>query len=414
MRSQQGTTTEREPPVSVRHASLAVVLVLVACGPGPSGLTLQQEDGSDLPVRGLDAAWGARFLEGDALFDTPFREADGLGPVYIRASCGGCHQAATRGPGFVERMVQVDAAGEPVPGMPALPYGTVVRPFAITGAHPLLAPSRADVRLHQRAGIPVMGRGWLEAISDAELLRVAAAQAQRTDGVSGRVNHVTWRSEANPDSPFHDFQPGAVVIGRFGLKARQPTLDDFAADALQGDMGITSALRPVEPPNPDGLTDDAKAGVDVDAALVNAIADYVRLIAIPPRQDMGPRGPQLFAQVACDACHVPSLKTRADYPIPQLANADAPVFTDLLVHDMGPALADGLTDGEATGREWRTSPLVGLRFLKAFLHDGRAQSLDEAVRLHGGAGSEAKASVDLYLALSDDDRAALLNYLSSL
>ncbi|MEW5743000.1 MAG: di-heme oxidoredictase family protein [Myxococcota bacterium] len=397
-----------------KAAALAVLLGLAACGPASSGLTLRQEDGSDQPLRGLDAHWGARFLEGDALFDTPFRETDGLGPVYIRTSCGGCHEAATRGPGFVERMVQVDAAGEPVPGMPALPYGTVVRPFATGGARPLLAPERADVRMHQRAGIPVMGRGWLEAIAERELLRVEAEQARRTDGVSGRVNRVTWSSRANPTSPFHAHQPGDVVIGRFGLKARQPTLDDFTADALQGDMGVTSALRPNELPNPDGRTDDAKAGEDVDAALVNAIADYVRLIAIPPRKDTGPRGPALFARANCDACHVPSLRTRADYPIPQLADADAPVFTDLLLHDMGPSLADGLSDGEATGREWRTAPLIGLRFLKAFLHDGRAATLDEAVRQHGAEGSEAKASVDLYLALSEDDRTALVHYLSSL
>src|SRR3990167_9196613 len=95
-----------------------------------------------------------------------------------------------------------------------------------------------------RSGIPVMGRGWLEAIADSELERVAAEQTSRTDGVSGRPNHVTWKSEYNPETLFHQHQPGDVVIGRFGLKARQPTLDDFAADALQGDMGLTSPLRP--------------------------------------------------------------------------------------------------------------------------------------------------------------------------
>lgn len=392
---------------------MALTAVVLA-GCGPASLSRQLEDGSDLPLPGIDASWQARFDRGDTLFDTPFREADGLGPLYIRNSCGGCHQAATRGPGFVERMAQVDASGQPVPGMPGLPFGTVVRPFATVGATPLLAPERADVKRSQRAGIPVMGRGWLEAIDDAELLRLEAEQALRTDGVSGRANRVTWRSAANPDTTFHQHQPGDLVLGRFGLKARQPTLDDFAADALQGDMGVTSTLRPDELPNPDGLTDDAKPGVDVDAALVNELADYVRLIAIPARAAPDFRGPVLFAQVGCDACHVPSLKTRPDYPIAPMAGTDAFVFTDLLLHDLGPSLADGLTDGTATPSEWRTAPLIGLRFLKAFLHDGRATTVDEAIRLHGADGSEAKHAVDAFIALPDAERQLLVDYVTSL
>ena len=240
----------------------------------------------------------------------------------------------------------------PTPGQPALPWGSVVRPFATGLATPLLAPSRADVLVSTRAGIPVMGRGWLEAIADSELVRVAAEQALRTDGVSGRLNHVAWTSEYNPETPFHQHRPGDPVIGRFGLKARQPTLDDFAADALQGDMGLTSPLRPHEVPNAEGLLDDAKPGVDVTLAQTNALGDYVRLLAIPGRGAVSEAGRDRFVRAGCTVCHVPSLRTRADYPIPQLADADAAVFTDLLLHDMGPSLADGLTDGEAGPREW--------------------------------------------------------------
>lgn len=392
--------------------SLLVAAALAGCGPLP---TLRTDTSSDLPLRGLDEAWSARFAEGDRLFDVPFREADGLGPLYIRASCSSCHDGAARGPGTVSRLVQVDADGvTPTAGQPALPLGSVVRPFSTGQATPLTAPARADVRVHTRAGIPVMGRGWMEAIADSELERVAAEQSSRTDGVSGRLNHVTWKSEYNPETLFHQHRPGDVVIGRFGLKARQPTLDDFAADALQGDMGLTSPLRPREVPNAEGILDDAKPGVDVTLAQTNALGDYVRLLSIPPRAEVAARGQERFVEAGCAACHVPSLRTRADYPIPQLADANAAVFTDLLVHDMGPELADGLTDGEAGPREWRTAPLIGLRFLKAFLHDGRAADVETAIRLHGAEGSEAAASVVAFQSLSEADRTSLLEFVSSL
>lgn len=387
-------------------AQVALALVLAGCGPLPM---LRSDTSSDLPLQGVDDTWRAQFDEGDRLFDVPFREADGLGPLYIRQSCGSCHAGAARGPGTVLRLVQLEPDGTATQGQPALTFGSVVRPFATSGAAPLLPPDRADVRVQTRAGIPVMGRGWLEAISDAEIERVAAEQALRTDGVSGRINHVTWKSEFNPQTPFHQHLPGDVVIGRFGLKARQATLDDFAADALQGDMGLTSPLRPHEVPNAQGALDDAKPGVDVTLAQTNALGDYVRLLAIPPRRKAN--GREQFVATGCAACHVPSLRTRADYPIAPMANADAAVFSDLLLHDMGPSLADGLTEGEAGPSEWRTAPLIGLRFLTAFLHDGRTDDLETAIRLHGG---EAEGSVQAFSSLTAEDRTSLLDFVSSL
>src|SRR6185503_11387239 len=109
-------------------------------------------------------------------------------------------------------------------------------------------------------------------ILDSEIQRVANEQAARSDAIKGRVNHVTYASEANTDKTYHSHVKGDAVIGRFGLKARVATLDDFAADAFQGDMGITSPLRPNEFQNPDALTDDDKPGPDVDYASVNSRA----------------------------------------------------------------------------------------------------------------------------------------------
>lgn len=391
-----------------------LMLGLAACGPEMTPVETRPDFSSDLPIAGVSLEWETAFNDGDALFDLPFREADGLGPLFIRTSCGNCHRAAARGPGLVERVVQFDFDGKPTPGQPALPYGSVIRPYANSGASPLLAPMRDDVKVSRRAGIPVMGRGWMEAVADSEIIRVAAEQAVRTDGVSGRINYVKWMSEPNADTRFHQHRLGDTVIGRFGLKARQPMLDDFSADALQGDMGLTSPLRTHEVPNAEGLVDDGKPGLDMTMEQTNALSDYVRLIAIPVRKKVNQTGREKFEAVGCNACHVPSLRTRDDYPIPQLAGADAAIFSDLLLHDLGPSLSDGIVDGDASASEWRTAPLIGVRFLTAFLHDGRAATVDAAIRLHGADGSEAKSSVESYAALADDDRAALLEYVSSL
>jgi CxxC motif-containing protein (DUF1111 family) len=179
-------------------------------------------------------------------------------------------------------------------------------------------------------------------------------------------------------------------------------------------MGVTSPLRPVELANPDGLTDDLKEGEDVTLETVNLVADYMRLLELPARAPADERGQTLFAKVDCAVCHVPSLKTRADYPIALLAGIDAPIFTDLLLHDLGPDLADGLADESAASVAWKTAPLIGLRHFNAYLHDGRARTIEQAILLHDGPGSEAAASVAAFRALSFEDRAALIDFVRSL
>lgn len=373
----------------------------------------------DVPIDGLTSEQVAAFDEGDRLFELALREADGLGPLYTRTSCGGCHASAVRGPGVVQKMSVVEADGfTPAADQSLLAYGHTVHPLVAGGAKtPVLPPADPRVKVTTRVGPSVLGRGYIEAIADEEIERVEREQAARTDGIHGRINHVTYTSQKNVDTSVHAHGPGDTVIGRFGLKARVGYLDDFTADALQGDMGITSPLRPTEIANPDGLTDDAKAGVDVTFDSVNKRTQYVRTIAIPRRATLDAHGGDLFMQVKCAVCHVPSMKTRADYPIAPIAGKDAPVYTDVLLHDMGAELADGLPagqDGQATGRDWKTTPLIGLRFEKSYLHDGRARSIDEAIRMHGGTGSEAAESARLYGALSDADRKALLDFVGGL
>jgi len=321
----------------------------------------------------------------------------------------------------------VEADGvTPAADQSMLAFGHTVHPLGVAGLHgsglgptPILPPEGlANVKVTTRLGPPVIGRGYIEAIADSEIERVEAEQALRSDAIHGRINRVAYASEPNEDTSFHTYQKGQTVIGRFGLKARVPTLDDFTADAFQGDMGITSPLRPTEFANPDGLTDDDKPGVDVDYRSVNLRATYIRLLAIPGRKTNA-LGAQLFESTQCSACHVPALRTRNDYPIPELAGVDAEVYTDLLLHRMGNDLADGLpasasVDGEAGSFEWRTAPLIGLRFNRTFMHDGRAKSIEEAVLAHRAEGSEANAVVDGFEALAETEREALLEFVEAL
>ncbi len=422
---------------------------------GASDVAIQQGDPSDVPLNGLTADELQQFNTGDSDFDTPMYSSDGLGPLYTRDSCGSCHDNGARGPGLVQKMVVVGTDGvTPVANQNVfLPFGNTEHPLVVTSIPgvktPILPPdfdgglvtgidldggfvpddggdgggidlgidAGADqLKVTIRLGPPVLGRGYMEAIADSEILRMESEQATRTDGIHGHVNHLTFVSLPNPDQTFDKNQTGDTVIGRFGLKARIATLDEFVADALQADMGLTSPMRPTEIPNPDGVTDDLKPGIDQTADEMNVRAMYMRLLAIPNRTENA-AGKALFEQTTCNVCHAESLKTSATYPVAVLANIDAPVFTDMLLHDMGDALADGVTggnEGQAGPRDWRTSPLIGLRFNREFLHDGRATTITDAILQHDGTGSEAHNAVSLFKALSPTDQQTLLEFVGSL
>ncbi len=370
---------------------------------------------ADVPIDGVDKDTVHLFDDGDLLFNLQLREPDGLGPLFVRTACGACHKEGSRGPGLVQKMSVVGSDGfTAAADQSKLAFGHTIRLGLAAGAKtPISAPSGdATVKISTRLGPPVLGRGFMEAVADSEILRVEAEQKARTDGIHGHVNRVVYGSEANVDTSFFAYKKGdANLIGRFGVKARVATLDDFVADAYQGDMGITTPMRPVELPNPDGLTDDKKPGIDLEIDHVNRIAFYLRRIAIPRRVGLTDRGVALFAAAKCSACHVPTMKTRADYPIGLMANIDAPIYTDMLLHDMGPELADGMTDGAAGSSDFRTAPLIGLRFAKTYMHDGRVTDLVEAILAHGG---EAKVSLDAFRALSSADHDALVAFVQAL
>jgi CxxC motif-containing protein (DUF1111 family) len=402
--------------------SLALTLAGGACSsdtsdkPNLDGIKVVHEDLGDSPLPKLPDEWQARFNMGDTLFDRPFYDAQGLGPVFIRSACGACHGQDQRGPGTVRKMVLIGGDGVPLPDQSALAYGHTIRPQTSMGVSDAIdAPDdTSDLLITVRMPPAVIGRGYLEAIEDEEIQRVAAEQAQGDDGVSGRINWVTYASQLNTDTRFHTHAFGERLIGRFGLKARIATLDDFTADALQGDMGITSNMRPDELPNPNGDV-DAFPGVDTSDDTVNLMADYMRMLRIPARaQDASGSGAELFEEAQCSVCHVPTLHTQADYALPALADIDAPVYSDLLLHDMGAAFNDGLNDYDAGGSEWRTAPLLGLRFQRNYLHDGRASTIEQAIEAHGGDDSEAARAVQRFRDLDETSRAQLLAFVSAL
>ena len=392
-------------PVPAALALLLGCAAAAGCEAAEMGPQLVGEDLADLPLAGSDEQQRRQFRAGDALFETAYRESDGLGPLYIRTTCGACHTDAGKGPGLVRKLQIMGPDGvTPVDAPEDLPWGNTLRPYTAGGATRPLAPPEAlppghRLRVSERIGPTVLGRGYLEAVADSEIERLAAEQSARADGVAGRIGRL---------------QDGS--IGRFGVKARLASLEAFTADAFQGDMGLTSPLRPDEVPNPEGLSDDRRPGVDVDMATITAVAGYVRLLEIPARDARAASGagPALFEQARCAACHVPSLRTRADFPVPQLAGIQAPLYSDLLLHDMGEALADGISEGGAGPREWRTAPLIGLRFQRSFLHDGRARDIEQAVLGHAGAGSQANGSVQAFLALTPRQQQQLVDFVASL
>jgi len=386
---------------------------------GLDGLVIVSDDPSDNPLPQLDDDWQSRFDRGDVAFEAVFRPGQGLGPVYIRHSCGSCHADDARGPGAARKMVHIEDDGmTPASDQSMFPFGHTVRPQSIDPEQiaGIDVPEPFDgLLVTSRLGPPVFGRGAMEAILDSEIERLEREQADRDDGISGRINRVSFASEANTETEFHSHQPGDEgLIGRFGLKARIATVDEFAADAYQGDMGITSPMRPDELPNPGGLEDDELPGLDIDLETVNLAADYVRLLRIPTRGEVDEAGEALFESVQCGVCHASQLKTDPDYPIDAWAGKRVDVYTDMLLHSMGRDLADAMVDGDAHGDEWRTAPLMGMRHLRSYMHDGRAATVREAILAHASEGSEANASVDAFLDLDDDEQEQLVGFVESL
>ena len=271
-------------------------------------------------------------------------------------------------------------------------------------------PLGDDANVGLRLAPPLIGLGLLEAIPEQTIVELA--RRAPVAGIRGRVNRV-W-----------DESQGKTVLGRFGLKANHGSVREQVAAAFINDIGLSTSVYPEQncPPVQQGCKELMVAGKpEITPLRLAATEFYVRTLSVPVRRHVEDgnvqRGERLFGEARCAQCHVPELKTGEFPDLPQLAGQTIHPFTDLLLHDMGEALADGRPDFLAGGSDWRTPPLWGIGLSEkvngagAFLHDGRARNFTEAILWHGG---EAQASREAFRRLARADREALIAFLQSL
>ena len=345
---------------------LAVVTFLLGLGGHehrPDGLLPLDDDGGDVglpggPLLSMPTADESRFLRGRALFDHDFALDEGLGPRFNGDACRSCH--------FDPAIGGAGPAGVDV----IRTASTVVHRYDTDGARPA-APR--DGALSRRQTPTALGLGLVEQIDDEAILALADPEDANGDGIRGVASIL-------PDGR----------LGRFGWAAQVPTVEDFARDALGHELGIT-----VPGEGAFGLVDDddAIADPEISAGELADLVFFMQQLGYPrPAEDTSPqaiRGAEIFAEIGCDACHVPALPTRAGELVP--------LYSDLLLHEVG-------------GQPLRTPPLWGLRHSAPFMHDGSAPTAREAIVAHAG---EATVVVGDFSALDESDQAALLRFLES-
>jgi CxxC motif-containing protein (DUF1111 family) len=378
-------------------------------------------------------------------------DLDGLGPVFNQRSCSSCHSRDGRAPPFDPRgemlgmLLRISIPGTDPHGGPAgdPTYATQIRPNAILGIpaeatghvayeevpgtyedgtpYSLRRPSvtidgwgygapTGQLLISPRVAPITIGLGLLEAIPESAIL--ANVKANDPDGVVGHANHV-W-----------DQAHGAKALGRFGWKANVPSVRQQTAGAFVGDMGITSSLFPEETCTaPMTACKAAQNGgaPEISDAHLAAVVFYMETLAVPARRavtdEAALRGEKLFHAFGSASCHADTFHTGAFPDVPEVENQTIHPYSDLLLHDMGPDLADGRPDYEANGSEWRTPPLWGLGLLETvndhefLLHDARARGVAEAILWHGGEGAAAR---ERFRKASAADRDALVVFLHSL
>lgn len=414
-----------------------------------------------LVARNLQGERRDAFFVGNALFNRNWVTApssteglDGLGPAFNASSCAACHFKDGRGkpptePGEkpLSLLFRLSIPGPTPTGTPLGDpvYGGQLQPQSILGVpaegqvaitlRPLeghyadgtpfgleapsytlenlaYGPVQPGLMMSPRVAPAMIGLGLLEAIPEAALEKLADPDDRDGDGISGRLNHV------------YDVEAKALRVGRFGWKANQPSLRQQNAAAFNGDIGITTTMFVHDDCTPSQQEcQQAPSGgtPELEDAKLEQVTFYSRMLAVPARREADAedvlRGRKRFRDVGCATCHVPRHETGVREDAPELSQQIIFPYTDLLLHDMGEALADHRPDFEATGSEWRTPPLWGLGLVKTvnrhtrFLHDGRARSLEEAVLWHGG---EAERARERFTSLSAPERADLIRFLESL
>lgn len=405
-------------------------------------------------VPGLNAHDSRFHSLGDAGFSQTFitdpaPRFGGLGPVFNNVSCISCHHndgkgTPTAGTVTSSMLMRVSTGINNEHGGPGAVsgYGNQIQDLSVHGVAPeakvsitytdkivsypdgttvtLRMPSYALLntyagidphQLSPRLAPPVFGLGLLECIPEATIAGFAQANRQNTNGIKGHANYVY-----NP-------QTKRTELGRFGLKANTATLYVQVASAYQQDMGITNTLFPLEScygqPQMSAVFNPGQP--NLPDSILNEVVFYVKSLAVPARRNVADaivkRGQQLFTQIACAGCHIPTMRTGIDFSLPQISNQRIHPYTDLLLHDMGADLADGYTDYLAGGNDWKTPALWGVGLFDKtngtayYLHDGRARTIEEAILWHGGEAANARNG---FMQLSSEDRQAVIKFIRSL
>lgn len=364
----------------------------------------------DGPLEGLTNEQHALFIKGDVGFnDMIFTAETGLGPTFVTTSCGSCHAGDGKGHPFttLTRFGQTNQTGNQFLHL----GGPQLQNRALPGYAPEQIPTGATFSKFTPPA--VSGLGFLYSVTDADIMAMSDPTDADGDGISGTPNWINIPAYSTVNQ--NAITQGGKYIGRFGRKAGAYDLLQQTSDAFAQDMGINSVYNPV----------DVYSGLEIDPEVstqtVNDIVFYLKTLKAPIQRNQNDAqvvmGKNIFSQINCSSCHKPALTTGYS-PIEPLSFKEFYPYTDMLLHDMGTTLDDGYTEGNALTSEWRTPPLWGLGLSPNsqggqyfLMHDGRAQSIEEAILLHGG---EAQSSKLQYQNLSQSERDALLKFLESL
>jgi len=388
---------------------VSLVTVLVAC---EKMLPDAPEDNEllDGPVERLNHAQNRQFLAGDVAFnDEVFTTQTGLGSIFVATSCGSCHAGDGKGHPFttLTRFGQIDSSGNNFLHL----GGPQLQNRALPGYTPERIPAGATFSSFTPPANT--GLGFLELVSDADLLAMSDPMDVDGDGISGVANWIMLPSFLIPGP--NNITRNGKYIHRFGKKAAAFDLLHQTVNAYNQDIGIASTFAP----------NDVYSGLNIDPEIsdltIRNVVFYLQTLKAPiqrnPDDQRVQAGKNLFIQAGCESCHRQTLQT-AFSPIAPLSNKTFHPYTDLLLHDMGPELDDGYTEGSALTAEWRTPPLWGLGLSPNsqggeyfLLHDGRAKSIEEAIRFHGG---EATGSKNRFNQLPLSDKEAIIAFLKSL
>ncbi len=446
------TADHRKPPIKI-PANLG----------GDNSVVLESTNAFSLPSANMPITQRLNFSVGNSFFRNAWVIApastaarDGLGPLFNTNACQNCHIKDGRGhlpindhDNTVSMLVRVSLPGAPESDKAGViehpTYGGQLQDFAINGHtpeakitvdfdyHTVTLEDGTKVELRQprlkfsnfsheaidantltslRIAPPMIGLGYLQALSEDQILANEDPEDKNGDGISGRANWV-WDSESQ-----------AITLGRFGWKAEQPSLKQQNAGAFAGDMGLTSALS-IKDDCTEAQTACRNAphggSPEVSDKILDQVTFYTANLAVPARRNVDDpnvqAGAELFQTIGCSDCHTPRWQLADVSDMPWLGNQTIYPFTDMLLHDLGEGLSDNRPVFQAQGNEWRTPPLWGLGLTEVvneefgYLHDGRARTLTEAILWHGG---EAQASRDQFATMDSNTRAQLLAFLKSL